>query len=71
MLWAVGGAVLIVLGLAIALDVRGLGGALWRLWESSYRRRGFKVWGSPLFVRSWFAGLLVVIGGCWVLLGTR
>jgi hypothetical protein len=60
---------MIVLGTAVVLDGWGVGGALWRFWQSSYRRLGLASRRSEMFVRGWFGLLLVVIGAGWIVVG--
>jgi hypothetical protein len=69
MIWLIGGVLLIAVGVAVVLDGWGLGGALWRFWESRYRRRGLQPWGNALFIRGWFGAMLVVIGAGWIYAG--
>jgi hypothetical protein len=68
-IWIVGGAVLVIAGVGIAFDVLGLGGALWRFWAFSYRRRGLQPRRNALFVRVWFGALLAIIGAGWIYSG--
>jgi hypothetical protein len=73
-IWVIGGVLLIMVGVAVALDGWGLGGALWRFWESRYRRSRFPLsrfplLRNPLFIRCWFGALLVVIGAGWIYAG--
>jgi hypothetical protein len=67
--WVGGGALLILLGVGLALDAWGLGGALGRFWESRYRRSRFRLLRNPLFIRGWFGAVLVVIGAGWIYAG--
>jgi hypothetical protein len=60
---------MIVLGAAVALDGWGVGGALWRFGQSSYRRLGLAPRGNEMFIRAWFGLLLVVIGAGWIVVG--
>jgi hypothetical protein len=69
MVRAVGGALLVFLGVGIGLDGWGLGRLFWRFWLSSYRRWGLQPRGNALFIRGWFGALLVVIGAAWIYAG--
>jgi hypothetical protein len=70
MIWLVGGALLIALGFAVLLDIRGAAGGLSRLWARAWDRYGSSPRPSPRFVRFWFGGLLVVIGASWIYAGS-
>jgi hypothetical protein len=47
-IWVAGGVLLVIVGVAVALDGWGLGGALWRFYVSSYRRWRLQPWGNEL-----------------------
>jgi hypothetical protein len=63
---ALGGSLMIGVGVVLALNLGGTADALWRFWEARYAQFGMRARANPLFVRLWFAGLLILIGAAWI-----
>jgi hypothetical protein len=69
MIWVLGGAVLVGIGIALAFDLWGFGGGLWRFWVTSYERWGLRPPANTRLVRTWFGALLIVVGAAWIYAG--